>query len=402
MGTVNALRYFNGVRDSLEDNLAHIDEIGQGHLNNNYPLGWAMAGNTPLKRYKQNTHGGGIRDPLVVSWPARIAGENGIRTQFHHVSDVTPTVFDLLGLVPPAEIGGVQQQPLEGTSFAYTFASPDAPTAKDTQYFEMLGHRGIWRQGWKAVTFHRAGTPFDEDQWELYHVDNDFNEFSDLSGEQPEKLREMIDCWWAEAGRNKVLPLLGLQNRFAVQNPNGLSKRQRQVLLPGEGRIPPAAAPDLRNRSYTITAEVDIPSSGAEGILVAQGDSCGGYALMIQDGYLVHDYNFVGYHSIVTSARPVPAGKSALRYEMRKTGPFSGEGTLFINGESVGTVAVPQTTRGQLSFTGLEIGRGAPPAVSNFKPPFEFTGHLTRVVYELADDQDADAAAAAAAAMRRQ
>ncbi len=237
-----------------EDNLPYLDEIGQAHLNNNYPTGWAMAGNTPLKRYKQNTHGGGVRDPLIVRWPDRIRDAGGVRRQFHHVCDLTPTVLDVIGIQPPAEIGGVTQQPLEGKSLAYSFDTPDAPTPKEAQYFEMLGHRGIWYRGWKAVTWHNPRTAFDEDQWELYHVDEDFNEVSDLATEMPEKLREMIDRWWIEAGRYNVLPLIGQQNRFSVASPHGLGKRSRQVLLPGGQRIPGSAAPDLRNRSFSITA----------------------------------------------------------------------------------------------------------------------------------------------------
>lgn len=401
-GTVNALRYFNGVRDNIQDNLAHIDEIGQAHLNNNYPLGWAMAGNTPLKRYKQNTHGGGIRDPLIVHWPGRITDRGGIRHQFHHVSDITPTVLELTGIEAPREIDGVAQQPIEGKSIAYSFAAPAAPTPKDTQYFEMLGHRGIWHRGWKAVTWHRPGTSFDEDRWELYNLAEDFNEQHDLAAEQPEKLRELVDLWWAEAGRHQAVPLLSLQNRFSVGDPQGLARRSRQIYLPGGGRVPVAAAPDLRNRSYTITADVEIPDGGAEGVLVAQGDWCGGYAMYVRDGRLVHDYNFVGTHFVVTSEAPVPAGPASLSFRMRKTGPFSGEGTLAVNGVDCGTVAIPQTYRGQVSFIGMEVGRGPAPAVSNFEPPFAFTGTLHRVVFELADDQSADDAAAAAAALRRQ
>ena len=401
-GTVNALRYFNGVRDTLEDNLKHIDEIGQAHLNNNYPLGWAMAGNTPLKRYKQNTHGGGIRDPLIVHWPAGVTDRGSIRHQFHHVSDITPTVFDVLGIQSPLEIGGVAQQPVEGTSIAYSFAQPDAPTTKDTQYFEMLGHRAIWHRGWKAVTFHRPGSTFEEDQWELYHVDEDFNELHDLAGEHPEQTRAMADRWWAEAGKFSVVPILGAQNRFVTSNPHAERRRSRQVFLPGGGRIPSAAAPDIRNRSYSITALVDIPAGGAEGVLVAIGDWCGGYSLYIKGGRLVHDYNFVGTHFVVTSEIPVPAGKSEFRYVMTRSGPFAGEGALFINGKQCGAITLPQTYRGQTSFLGMEVGRAPSPAVGDFAAPFPFTGTLQTVTFDLIDDQSADAAAAAAAAMRRQ
>jgi arylsulfatase len=402
-GTVNALRYFNGVRDTLEENLEHLDEIGQGHLNNNYPLGWAMAGNTPLKRYKQNTHGGGIRDPLIVHWPKVVTDHGAIRSQFHHVSDITPTILEVLGVHPPVEIGGVAQAPIEGTSMAYSFAAPaDGPTRKQSQYFEMLGHRGIWHEGWKAVTWHQQGTPFDADQWELYHLSQDFNESHDLGAEQPEKLQEMIARWWAEAGTYRVLPLNDSNARFISMNPYSVASRRHWELRLGTGRIPRAAAPDTRNRSYSITAEVDIPATGAEGVLVAQGDWCGGYALYVKDGRLVHDYNFVNRHFVVTSDCPVPTGPCMLRYEMEKTGEFEGRGTLFINGEACGSIELPRTYRAQASFIGLEIGRAPKPSVGDFEAPFAFTGTLHRVTYDLADDQRIDRAGEIRAALRQQ
>jgi arylsulfatase len=401
-GTVNALRYFNGVRDTLAENLAHIDEIGQAHLNNNYPLGWAMAGNTPLKRYKQNTHGGGVRDPLILHYPKRITDRGGIRHQFHHVCDITPTVLELTGVAPPEAIAGVTQQPIEGTSLAYSFAAPMAPTRKRTQYFEMLGHRGIWHDGWKAVTWHRPGTSFDADQWELYHLDSDFNEMNDLAAEQPARLQEMVRRWFSEAGACQVLPMNDTLNRFVSSNPYSVAARRHWELLPGCGRIAQAAAPDIRNRSYRITAHVELPAGGASGVLIAQGDWCGGYALYLQDGHLVHDYNFVNRHHIVRSTRPVPAGCCELAYEMTKTGEYRGEGTLLINGERCGTVALPQTYRAQSSFIGLEIGRAPKPSVGEFEAPFAFSGVLHKVVFELADDQVTDAAGELRAALRQQ
>jgi arylsulfatase A-like enzyme len=401
-GTVNALRYFNGVRDTLAENLEHIDQIGQGHLNNNYPLGWAMAGNTPLKRYKQNTHGGGIRDPLILHYPKAIADGGGIRRQFHHVSDITPTMLELTGVGAPAEIGGVAQQPIEGTSMAYTLAAPEEPTRKHSQYFEMLGHRGIWHDGWKAVTWHRPGTAFDADQWELYHLDQDFNELHDLGEEQPDKVTEMVGRWFAEAGAYKVLPMNDTIARFISQNPYSVAARTHWELRPGGGRIPRAAAPDIRNRSYSIAAEVEIPEGGAEGVLVAQGDWCGGYALYVRDGLLVHDYNFVNRHYLVRSGRPVPAGKCELRFEVRKTGPHQGVGTLFINGEASGTVEMPQTYRAQASFIGLEVGRAPKPSVGEFEAPYAFTGTLHKVVFDLGDDQKVDAGGELRGALRQQ
>ncbi|MGI8970751.1 MAG: sulfatase/phosphatase domain-containing protein, partial [Dehalococcoidia bacterium] len=389
-GTVNALRYFNRVRVVLEDNLAHIDEIGEAQHNNNYPLGWAMAGNTPLKRYKQNTHGGGVRDPLILHWPAGIQRRGEIRQQFHHVSDITPTILDVLGVAAPEQINGVAQQPVEGVSLRYSFDAPAAPTAKGTQYFEMLGHRGIWKDGWKAVTWHRPGTAFDDDRWELYHVEEDFSECNDLAAELPEKLRQLVDLWWEEAEKYRVLPLNDGLDRWVVQNPHALAARRRWLLYPGSGRIPHATAPDIKNRSYSITAEVEVPEGGAEGVLIAQGDNCGGYALYLKDGHLVHDYNFVGRHHLVRSSVPVPAGRRQLRFRMIKTGEFAGRGALFIDGEAAGEIEIPQTYRAQTSFIGLEVGRAPSPAVSDFVAPFPFTGRLESVLVELDDDQRRD------------
>lgn len=401
-GTVNALRYFNGIRDTLAENLPHIDEIGQGHLNNNYPMGWAMAGNTPLKRYKQNTHGGGIRDPLIVHYPKVISDRGGIRRQFHHVSDITPTILELTAVPIPEAINGVTQQPIEGTSMAYSFAAADVPTRKQSQYFEMLGHRAIWHRGWKAVTWHRPGTPFDADVWELYHLDEDFNETRDLAAEQPAKLAEMVQRWFSEAGMCKVLPLDDNQIRFVSSNPYSVAARRTWVLKPGNVRIPQAAAPDIRNRSYKITAHVDIPAGGANGVLVAQGDWCGGYAFYIDGGHLVHDYNFVNRHYVVRSDRPVPAGACELVYEMTKTGEYQGEGRLLINGTVCGVVKLPQTYRAQASFIGLEVGRAPKPAVADFVAPFVFEGVLHKVVYEMGDDQKTDAKATLRAALGQQ
>ncbi|MFN0187009.1 MAG: arylsulfatase [Aquabacterium sp.] len=401
-GTVNALRYFNGVRDTLEDNLPYIDQIGQGHLNNNYPLGWAMAGNTPLKRYKQTTHGGGVRDPLIIHCPRLITDAGGIRHQFHHVCDITPTVLDVTGVAPPDAINGVPQQPIEGTSLAYTFNAAAEPTRKHSQYFEMLGHRGIWHQGWKAVTWHRPGTSFDDDTWELYHLDSDFNETRDLAQAQPQKLAEMVQRWFTEAGACQVLPLNDSLHRFVSHNPHSVAARRQWLLRPGVGRIPQAAAPDIRNRSYRITARVVVPAGGADGVLVAQGDWCGGYALYVQDGHLVHDYNYVNQHFVVRSDRPLPVGPCELAYEMTKTAEYQGRGTLYIDGRACGSIELPRTYRAQCSFIGLEVGRAPKPAVGAFEAPFPFSGTLEHVAFELADDQLVDSRGELRAAMGRQ
>jgi arylsulfatase len=361
-----------------------------------------MAGNTPLKRYKQNTHGGGIRDPLIVHWPAGIPQGGEIRHQFHHVCDITPTVLEVTGVQAPAEIHGVTQQPIEGTSFAYSFGGGAEPTRKRTQYFEMLGHRGLWHEGWKAVTWHKPGTDFDADQWELYHLDSDFNEMHDLAEQEPARLKAMIARWFSEAGACNVLPLDDTLNRFVSSNPHSVASRRHWVLQPGGGRIPQAAAPDIRNRSYRITAHVDIPEGGAEGVLIAQGDWCGGYALYLKDGHLFHDYNFVNRHYVARSTLPVPTGRHTLSWVVRKTGDYTAEGELLIDDEPCGSVVLPQTYRAQASFIGMEVGRAPKPAVSDFEAPFPFTGVLHRVEVDLGDDQQTDPQASLEAALRRQ
>jgi arylsulfatase len=424
LGTVNAARYFNAVRDDLAYNLEHLDSIGEAHLNNNYPQGWAMAGNTPFKRYKQNTHGGGVRDPLIVSWPARIKVRGAIRSSFCHVTDIAPTILELAGIEAPAQIGGVAQQPIEGRSLAATLAAgPDAgPKASAvlgaeiissegngkhhssrSQYFEMLGHRGIWHDGWKAVAWHKPYTGFDQDRWELYHLEDDWSETRDLAAQEPRKLAEMIERWWIEAGRHQVLPLRqGTVALWSAGNPYGNRARRKFVLFGGMERLSTDAAPDIRNRSYSITAEVVIPAGGAEGVLVAHGDWCSGYALYVKDGRLVHDYNFVGTHHVVRSDAPVGAGRHSLHWEMQRTGEFAGAGTLSIDGRACGRIDIPRTHGGLVSFIGFEVGRAPLPAVSDFTAPFPFTGTIEHVTFELGADQEVDRVAEAGAQMQRQ
>jgi arylsulfatase len=409
-GTVNAARYMNRVRDDLAYNMKHLDEIGEAHLNNNYPLGWAMAGNTPLKRYKQTTHGGGVRDPLVIHWPAGIRERGGIRRQFHHVIDVFPTVLEIVGVEPPTVIDGVPQQPVEGVSLVYTFQDATAPTAKHTQYFEMFGHRGLWHDGWKAMAWHPPGKPYDEDRWELYQLDRDFSECRDLAAEHPDKLQELIERWWVEAGKYQVLPLDDrTSERWEASAARGGSARRRFVFHPGISHVPSVAAPDIRNRSYSITAEVVMPAAGAEGaaagaegVVIAHGDSCAGYSLYVRNGRLVHDYNFVGTHYVVTSDVPVPPGPCTLRFEFTKTGRYAGIGRLFIDAKKVGEVRMPQTMPAVISWEGLDVGRDSLVPVGDYAAPFPFTGTIRRVVVELANDQQLDRAATFSADAGRQ
>ncbi len=408
-GTINASRYFNQTRDTLENNMPFIDQIGEEHLNNNYPWGWAMAGNTPFKRYKQNTHGGGVRDPLVIHWPAGIdpSVRGSLRGQFHHVSDLAPTILEAIGISAPDVVKGVQQQPIEGTSLRYTFDAAGANTAthKRTQYFEMLGHRGIWHEGWKAVAFHAPGSSFDDDRWELYHLDLDPNEMHDLASEEPERLRELIERWWVEAGTHHVLPLDGRPSRFAGAHNIHTHGRTRFEMWPGSAHIPTDAAPDLVGRSYTVTATATIPSAGdpVQGVLLAVGDANSGVSLYMEAGHLVHDYNCLGNHYVVRSPSVVPLGDHTLAYHFEfisRGGPAVG--TLLIDAVEVARIDYPETLRGRTSFEGLDVGCDRLVAVGAYKAPFPFTGLLDNVVVELAPEADDDTEARIAAQMANQ
>ncbi len=383
IGTVNASKYFNQVRDDLESSLPHLEDIGKEHLNNNYPWGWAMAGNTPFKRYKQNTHGGGVRDPLVIHWPGGIPADarGGVRTQFHHVSDLTPTILEAIGVTAPEVVKGVQQQPIEGTSLRYTFApaAGSEPTRKRTQYFEMLGHRGIWHDGWKAVAFHERGASFDDDRWELYHLDTDPNELHDLADAEPERLRELVQRWWIEAARHHVLPLDGRPSRFAGSHNVHQHGRRRFEIWAGAAHLPTDSAPELLGTSYTVTAHVTVPAGGATGVLMAFGDSNSGLALHVDTaGHLVHDYNFLGTHYVVRSPSPVPAGDHQCTYRFEHTsrgGP--GAGTLLIDGSEVARIDYPVTLRGRVSFEGMDIGCDRLVAVGDYAAPTRSRGSWT-------------------------
>ena len=264
-GVCDTFQYFNGHLPSIADGIARLDDIGTRRSNNNYPWGWAQVGNTPSKRYKQDTHGGGVRDPLIVRWPAGIdpAANGSIRTQFHHVIDLAPTIYEVLKVQPPASMKGVSQQPIEGKSMAYSFVREacDAsafPTPKTSQYFEMRGHRAIWADGWKAVCFHHPNTTIDDDVWELYHLDEDFSECNDLADTEHEKLRQMIELFWVDAGRYGVLPIEDTRaNLFAGHfTPGTPSARHRFTYYPPIDRIPPDGAPALGTRSWTMRFDI--------------------------------------------------------------------------------------------------------------------------------------------------
>ncbi len=402
-GFVNAMGPYNGIHESTGDRVARLDDIGGPDTHSNFPLGWAMVANTPLKRYKQNTHGGGVRDPLVVSWPREITDHGGLRHQFAHVSDVVPTLLDVLEVDPPDSVGGVNQQPLEGMSFLSTFSDAAADTGKRAQYFEMFSHRGIYLDGWKAVAFHERGSAIDDDVWELYDLTSDFNENYDLAEAEPERLDAMIDEWWREAEAHQVLPLDDrFAERFAENAARVHGDRTHYEFWAGMGHLPTDVAPDVRSRSYRIVAEAEIPEGGARGVLVAHGDATSGYSLFIDgDGHLVHDLNIGGSHQVVRSDRPVPAGRVDLGFRLDRA-DGAGIGTLTIDGERVGSMETTDMFHLMVSFSGLDIGLDRSSPVSYYQAPNAFTGRLIRVVVDMDLDQDLDHEAAGQVELSRE
>ena len=413
LGFINAMGPYNLRPEPIPEKLRRIDEVGGPDTHSNFPHGWAMASNTPLRRYKQNTHGGGIRDPLVISWPARIKAKGELRHQFAHACDLAPTLLELIGISAPAEIAGCEQMPIEGESFARSIADASAPSKAGPQYFEMFGHRGLWHQGWKAVAYHPPGTPFDSDKWELFHLDRDFSEVDDLAQKEPQRMADMIEVWWREAEKHKVLPLDDrFGARFAQNAARVQGARHQFVFHAGMGHVPTDVAPDVRSRSYTIEAHVEVGDGGAEGVLIAHGDATSGYSLYVKDGHLVHDLNIGGGHEIVTSSRRVPAGVHRLGVRVdrlvRETPPAKGsrtgvsEYTLLIDGESAGSLKTELAFRSFISWSGLDIGRDRGSPVSRYEAPFEFTGKLLRVTVRMRDDQKLDGESVANAQMARQ
>jgi arylsulfatase len=413
LGFINAMGPYNFRPEPIAEKVRRIDDIGGPDTHSNFPQGWAMASNTPLRRYKQNTHGGGIRDPFLMSWPKRVAAKGELRHQFVHASDLVPTLLELIGIDPPKEIAGCPQMPIEGESFARSIIDAAAPSKASPQYFEMFGHRGLWHRGWKAVAYHPPGTPFENDKWELFHLDKDFSEVDDLAAREPERLAELIKIWWDEAEKHNVLPLDDrFGPRFAENAARFQGARSNFVFHAGMGHVPTDVAPDVRSRSYTIEAHVEIGDGGAEGVLIAHGDATSGYSLYIKDGLLIHDLNIGGGHEIVTSDRKISPGAHRLgvhvERQVRTEPPAKGsrtgfsDYTLLIDGEPAGSLRTQLGFHTLISWSGLDIGRDRSSPVSHYEAPFEFTGRLLRVTVAMHNDQKLDGDGVGAAEMARQ
>jgi arylsulfatase A-like enzyme len=431
-GSVNENKFFNFVPDSLEQNLAAIDDLGGPKYFNHYPWGWTHAGNTPFRRWKRETYRGGISDPFIVHWPSGIKAAGEVRDQYAHAIDMVPTVLEALEIEPPTAIRGVSQTPIQGVSFAHTFDEPDAASKHVTQYFEMIGHRSIYHDGWRAVcpwpgtSFTESGRQFgtplsadvltqlDADGWELYHVAEDQAENHDLAAENRPKLLELIALWYVEAGKYNVLPIDGRgAQRLGEPRPTIAPDRTRYTYFPGTQEVPSTATPRILNRPHTITALVDIPDEGAEGVLVSQGGVDGGFTFYLEGGRLHYVYNYVAadyFH--VTGTKDVPAGKHALSFEFEPTGkaePMKGIGTpgdakLFIDGEPAGEGVLPVTIPNVMGLaSGVSIGADSgAPVTQEYDAPFAFTGVIYRVVYDISGEHIVDHEAEIRMALARQ
>ena len=401
-GLLNEMSVFNGVPEDFNEILKRMDELGSPTTFNHYPVGWAHAMDTPFQWTKQiASHFGGTRNGLVISWPARIKDKGGIRTQFHHVIDIAPTILEACGVSFPTMLNGVSQKPVEGVSMVYSFDHAAAPSRRHTQYFEMFGNRALYSDGWVAATTPPTlpwivtgiAPPVEAYQWELYNVNDDFSESENLADKKPEKLRQMQELFWKEAAKYNVLPLDNSRaERLDVRiRPSLTSGRSVFTYYAGQTRIPEGAAPDLKNKSFRIAADVDIPAGGAEGVIVTQGGFFNGCALYLLGGKPVFHYNLAGVHrATIAGNEALAPGRHVVLVDFKYDGGGIGKGaavTISVDQKPVATGRVEHTIPFRVSADEtLDIGEDTgTPVCDDYKVPFRFTGDLKRVVIRLGD-----------------
>jgi arylsulfatase len=401
-GLPNEVLFFNNVPVSFEQVDASKDDWGGPKTFPAFAAGWAFAGNTPFQRWKRDATRGGTAEPFVVHWPAGFGARGEIRTQFTHAVDVVPTVLDVLDVAMPASINGVGQAPLEGVSFASTFDDPDTELTREAQYFEMVGRRAIYHDGWRAYSPWEFGQEItaesleNDTEWMLFHIDDDFSESRNVADRHPDKVEELERLWWVQASRYNALPLDGRSTLRAMERrPRMTDPRSRYVYYPGAGEIGSSVAANVLNRSFTITAEVDIPPDGAEGVLLAQGGTFAGYSLFVKDARLYYAHNYVNLQEFtLKSSQELAAGEHTLRFEFERTGPPTfaegrgapGVGRLFIDGRQVGEMDIPVTVPISFALSGEGLCCGwdsLSPAVSAYADEFPFTGTIRRVTVDL-------------------
>jgi arylsulfatase len=384
-----------------------LDAWGTDMMAPHYSAAWAWAGNCPFQWGKQvASHLGGTRDPMVVHWPNGIRETGTLRTQFTHVNDIGPTILEAAGLPQPTHIDGVEQEPMHGTSFVYSLADADAPERHTQQYFEILGNRGMYKDGWWLSAM-MPRTPWkidpetlkqfapgvwhpEDDPVELYYLPDDYAQANNLAEQHPEKVQELQALWWEEARRYNVPPLLGgLTGFFGMRPPP--AEQTRFTYYGDVQNVPPGTIPPIYNHSYTLSAELEIPEGGAEGVIVAEADHLGGFALFVDGGRLKHTYSFVGvFEYKQESDISLPSGPVSVRMEFAADGAqpaTGGDVTLFINGEPAGGGRIEHTVPVRFSgYAGMDIGRdnGMPVDRSYAdRSPFAFTGTVKQVVFDV-------------------
>jgi arylsulfatase A-like enzyme len=417
-GSVNENKFFNGVEDTTEENLKFLDELGGPTTNNHYPTGWACAFNTPFKMWKRYaSYEGGIADPLIVSWPNGTETTGELRGQYTHAIDIVPTLLECLGVDLPDVVNGYVQKPLEGTSFKYSLDDGAAAARKETQFYSMLGTRSIWHKGWKAATAVPAAPEswgdFHQQRWELFDTLADPSECHDLAGKHPEKLQELIAIWWTEAGKYGALPL---ESRTAIEilgapRPQLSRPRNRYVYYPGGAGVPESVAPNIRNRSYTIAAELEIDTPEAAGVIFSQGSRFGGHALYVRGGQLKYVYNWLGVHvQTVEANQPLPTGHVYLSAAFERENselPSRGTLSLYFGDQNVGEqTIITQPGKFGLGGGGLVIGcSGVEQITDDYEgdAPWAFVGGtIRRVLVDVSGESFMDLAQEARAAFAHQ
>lgn len=396
-GTFNETYVLNGLQTPFDANMRHLENWGRTDTYPHYHAGWAMAGNTPFPYFKQSSHRGGQADALVVHWPDGIKAKGEVRTQYHHISDIAPTIMEAAGIQLPETYHGIKQQPFTGLPMNYSFDNADAPDTKKVQYYEMFGNRAIYADGWKAVTLHANRMPwdinvrgdFDKDVWELYHVAEDFSESTNLADKYPKKLAELKELFDQEAEKNNVYPLYDdmIKRMARINDILFGDKKEFVYFAPGAVRIAEKASVPVKNRSHKIETTIDLKGK-EEGVIVSCGGMTGGYSMYIKDGKLHFDYNYLdGVHYHLTS-KPLPKGKTDLKFVFTRTKPFAGIGDLYVNGDKVDTTEMPKMHISTYSLAetfdvGIDYGTQVDPSYQG--GPFPFTGELDRVKITLTD-----------------
>ncbi len=395
-GIMNKLSYWNGVSESLDEVAQRIDDFGGPESHGCYPVAWSYATSTPFTYGKMVTSGGGCSTAAVICWPARIKDQGGLRRQFHHLIDVTPTILECAAVPEPNRVNGSDQKPIEGVSMLYTFDDAAAQDRHTTQYFELNGTRAIYHEGWWAGTRHgqdgvtaaKGGVPFDQDVWELYDMRSDFGHATDLAARYPDKLKELQALFDREARKYNVYPMADDVSELLTAERPKLVTGNRASYGPGTVRLPEDAVVNIKNRSFSIVVEVDNPNGDAEGTLVTLGGETGGYAFLVVQGKPIYYYNWLGQERYTISAtEPLPKGECTIEFDFAYDGGGMGKGgtgTLTVNGKKVGEGRIDKTVPVYFSTddtfdVGEDWGTPVSPA---YEPPFRFTGQLKKVTVE--------------------